>query len=266
MATIDLHIHSSCSDGSLTVEEIIKIVQDKGIKQFSITDHDTFMAYNQIHDSIEGLVCGIEISAYDYDIHKNVHILAYGMKTRYHIEEIIKPTLKQTSEISLWQIQQLQDVGYPITESEVLKQAKESSAIYKQHIMQVLIDKNIADSIYGEFYQVHFKNEGICVHEKVFPDIRDVIKAIHKDQGLAVLAHPEMSGIIGEIPKYISWGIDGLETYHSSQSNRAKKICNVISKEYNLIETGGSDCHGIYGNEPMIGDFEYEKEELICTK
>lgn len=265
MNKVDLHIHSHCSDGTLSVEEIIALAKDKNLTYFSICDHDTFKAYDEIDFCVNGLIMGIEISAYDYVNKKDVHILAYGMNSRKSIETICEKTLKQSYQISITQINRLQEAGYQIQEAAVKEIAIHSSSIYKQHIMQVMINNGYADSIYGDTYQKLFKNNGICCCDKIFPDIKDVIEAIHNDGGIAVLAHPHLSKVEAHINEYVSYGLDGIETYHSSQDEDAVRFAHHYARAFNLLETGGSDCHGLFGNEPAIGDVHLlMKDEEVC--
>lgn len=253
MNQIDLHIHSIYSDGSYSVDEIIKEAQKKQLKWYSICDHDTFAAYDQLKIWPKGLIMGIEISAHDDLCEKEVHILAYGMIGKIHIEQICNHTLKNMERIAKWQVKQLIENGYAITWEEVKQKAKPSASVYKQHIMQVLIDHGYAKEIYGKEYQQLFKNNGICMCKKELPKVEDVIKAIHLDKGVAILAHPRLSHAEALITHFIRLGIDGIETWHSSQSEDAIRYSHCFALANHLLEVGGSDCHGDYGNEPLIG-------------
>lgn len=254
MNQIDLHIHSTYSDGSYSVEDIIKEAQRKQLTWYSICDHDTFAAYDNLSTWPKGLLMGIEISAHD-DLHgKDVHILAYGMKERVHIEKLCGYTLKNMEKIAKWQVKQLIENGYDITWEEVKRKAEPSISVYKQHIMQVLIDHGYATEIYGEEYHQLFKNKGICMHKKEYPKVEDVIEAIHQDQGVAILAHPRLSRVEALISHFIRLGVDGIETWHSSQSEDAIRYSHCFALANQLLEVGGSDCHGKYGKEPEIGN------------
>lgn len=252
MSQIDLHIHSKCSDGSEDVNEII--AKGKKLTYFSITDHDTFEAYERLEVIPDNLVIGIEISAYDKQHQKDVHILGYGFTSTSHVKQVCNPTLEMLEKMAYQQVLKLRKAGYDITWKEVVEKARASTSVYKQHIIDVLKDKGYTDQIYGELYQTLFKNGGICQMEKTFPDMETVIEAIHKDHGYAMIAHPKMSGVDGYLNTYVEqYGIDGVESYHSSQGSEVAKQLHEFVKQHDLLECGGSDYHGTYGNEPDIG-------------
>ena len=166
MNRIDLHIHSVCSDSSLTVAQILSIAKESRMQMISITDHDTFAAYRHIpYDMLPcTLIKGIEISAFDDVAQRQVHILGYGFgEDTPHVDALCEATLCQRRAISLWQVQQLIDHGYQISLKEVECMAQQSTAIYKQHIMDVMIRHGYSDTIYSDVYRKLFKNNGICV-------------------------------------------------------------------------------------------------------
>lgn len=268
MMHIDLHIHSSLSDGSESVDTIVARAKENGLKVISITDHDTCAAYATIDNYTDDLIVikGIELSCQDNTHHKNIHILGYYLNTATpHIDALCEPMLAKRKEITLWQIAQLQKYGYEITVDEVLALAPSSTSLYKQHIMDILTSKGYSSSLYSSTYKQLFKNGGICACDMEYADMNDAIEAIHKDGGLAILAHPYLSGVEAYIGAYVNCGMDGIESYHSSHTIQQIEKLNEIAKEYQLIETGGSDYHGYYGNEPDIGDYNpfFQKENIV---
>lgn len=255
---VDLHIHSIYSDGSYTIADIIQQAKQKGLRVISICDHDTTNAYFNLPKKIDDctIIKGIEISAQHPDYGSSVHILGYQMKTHHHIDRLCKQNLQRRHDISLWQIQQLQAHGYPIELSHVRKKCTYSSTIYKQHIMDVMVEQQYCSSIYSSLYYQLFKNNGICMKHMEFVSAQDAINAIHADGGLAFLAHPFLSNADRDIAYYQTLGIDGIETWHSSHSSAQCGYLHDVAKRFNLFECGGSDAHGRYGNEPTMGESE----------
>lgn len=272
MNRIDLHIHSSCSDSSLDVAHIIALAREQHMQTISITDHDTFAAYNQLkHKELPCTVIkGIEISAYDQAAKRQVHILGYGFGEQTpHVDALCEAAIHQRTSVSLWQIQQLIAHGYAITVREVEEVAKASTAIYKQHIMDIMMRHGYSDAIYSDEYRQLFKNNGICVCPLTFVFVEDAIHAIHKDHGIAVLAHPYSSRVVSSIPEYVQIGLDGIETWHSSHGQKQVDDLHAIAKRYKLIETGGSDTHGRYGEEPSLGQsnpFMKDEDVSVCSR
>lgn len=172
MNRIDLHIHSVCSDSSLTVAQILSLAKESRMQMISITDHDTFAAYRHIpYDMLPcTLIKGIEISAFDEVAQRQVHILGYGFgEDTPHVDALCEAILRQRRAISLWQVQQLIDHGYQISLKEVECMAQQSTAIYKQHIMDVMIRHGYSDTIYSDVYRKLFKTtESVYVLPPLF--------------------------------------------------------------------------------------------------
>lgn len=269
MNKIDLHIHSVYSDGSNTVEEIVREAQRKQLSCFSICDHDTFKAYEELNVIPSSLLLGIEVSAYDYKNHKEVHILGYGFKSTKHVKKLCDDTLEMLTSIAFQQVQKIKEEGFDIAWEDVIAKAKCSTSVYKQHIMSVLVDKGYCTKISGELYRKLFKNGGICQLEKNYPDVRDVVEAIHKDYGYAIVAHPGIGQVYNHLSEYLKYGIDGIETYHSSHGEWMVKLLHEFATHYKLCETGGSDYHGDYGKQMEIGECNVEMVESnveLCIK
>ena len=135
--------------------------------------------------------------------------------------------------------------------------------------MDIMIRHGYSDTIYSDVYRKLFKNNGICVCPASFVSVEAAIRAIHKDQGIAVLAHPYISRVTGSIPEYVRIGLDGIETWHSSHGQKQVDDLHAIAKRYKLIETGGSDTHGRYGEEPVLGQvnpFMKNEDVSVCSR
>lgn len=210
------------------------------------------------------LIKGIEISAFDDAIQRQVHMLGYsfGEDTPY-VDALCEAALRQRRAVPLWQVQQLIDYGY------LECMAQQSTAIYKQHILDVMIPHGYSDAIYSDVYRKLFKNNGICVCPASFVSVEAAIRAIHKDQGIVGLAHPFISRVTGSIPEYVRIGLNGIETWHSSHGQKQVDDLHAIAKRYKLIETGGSDTHGRYGEEPPLGQvnpFMKDEDVSVCSR
>ncbi len=264
----DYHIHSNYSDSDQTLDQILNQACQQKLEAIALTDHDCVEGALQAAKLSQDLevVLGIEISAQD-EQGKPIHILGYDFDPEaVHLRKLCQKTLIQQQERSLWQIDQLQRAGYSITVDEVNQRLGHGGWIYKQHIMDVLTEKGIAESLNGDFYRKIFKNGGICERAIIFPSVSEAIKAIHADHGLAVLAHPGLSNCIEQIWKWKDLGLDGVETGHSSHSFSQVMRLHEVAMTLDLIETAGSDNHGRYGNEPPIGSVSWKGERLCRRK
>lgn len=268
-SNIDLHIHSVYSDGSYTIKEIIDKAIDKKLRTIAIMDHDTLEARKFIPTSTSvNVLVGMETSTYDSFTKQQVHILAYQLKDDKHLNALVQPTLMQRKSIAYQQVKALNDHGIDLPLEKVFEKAMYSTTIYKQHILACLMEMGICDCIYSPFYYDVFKGDGYCNFPIYLPETEQVIKAIHQDGGIAILAHPFLSKVGHALNYFVKIGIDGIEVSHSSVTPPQQQFLYDYCCHNHLLMSQGSDCHGIYGNEPDIGEGIIElslKEVLYGT-
>lgn len=259
MIKADMHIHSTVSDGSYTMEEIVSMAETKGLDVIAITDHDTLSHASKLPHSDKVKVCaGIEISAYDYEKNFRVHVLGYGIRNPEVVEKVVRPTLEARHNNSLRQIEILNQNGYEIDIEKVKK--ADGKYIYKQHIMDYLLEQGKVDELFGSFYYSVFKNEGICHFDIEYINPLLAVKAIKDAGGYAVLAHSGQQQNFELIPGLVDAGLDGLELNHHANSTMDKGIIKTYADKYHLLLTGGSDCHGRYeAGSPEVGDYMAEQ-------
>lgn len=257
---MDAHIHSNYSDGSDSVQEIMKKAKEKGLTHVSLVEHDTIESFPQAKRAAAAehltAVPGVELSAYDFTRNRKVHILGYGYKENpSFIQTLGKIVLGRRQRFSLRQIRQLQESGYAIQVKDVLKTAEKGGVIYKQHIMQQLTDAPYGSSAYKALYQELFKNKGICSGDILYPDAAESVRAIKKDGGYAVLAHPGLYDSYAILPELVQNGLDGIERNHPEHTLEERERIDGLAKRFGLFRTGGTDYHGCYGDPVGIGEW-----------
>ena len=266
----DLHIHSTVSDSSMTIGEVIQAAVQAELDAIAITDHDTLSHRNQIplqpvaYTDGRGeqrqlkVQAGIEISAYDYEKQFRVHVLGYRIAKPEIVEKLTLPTLEARHANSMKQIQILEAHGYHIDVSRVKK--ADGQYIYKQHIMDYLTETGQVPEMFGDFYYQTFKNGGICDFDICYADPKEAVRAIKDAGGLAVLAHSGQQQNFELIPGLWEAGLDGLELNHHANSQADHQIIRKYAEQYSLFLTGGSDSHGRYEpNSPAVGDYLAEE-------
>ena len=253
---IDLHIHSTYSDGTCSPADIIKKVTEKGLYGFSLTDHDTTEGIPKIIEcSIPQKIHflpGIEISC-DTPKHE-IHILGYGIN--YKSETLIQTLsdLRQKRmQRNLDMIALFQKDGYPIT-LEKLHNGNPNTVITRAHFSRVLIEEGICKNS-DQAFKKYLGNTCKYYLPKPFFHPKDALKLILDANGSPVLAHPfqyhfsnlEIENLIRELMTY---GLKGLEIYHST--HHLGQITKLLEwqKKYHLLGSGGSDFHG--NNKPDI--------------
>jgi phosphoribosyl 1,2-cyclic phosphate 1,2-diphosphodiesterase len=266
MLKADLHIHSTVSDGSLSILEIIEAAAAKGLDAIAITDHDTFSQTAQTpkHPKVK-IIPGLEISAVDRSNSLRVHILGYNLQKPEIVGQLTQPLLEARHQNTMKQIAILKEHGYSI-DTEKLSRA-DGKYFYKQHVLDYLVKTGQAEEMFGAFYKTVFKNNGICHFDITYIDAFDAVKAIKQAGGEAVLAHPGQQQNFYLIPALVDCGLDGLECNHHTHSERDRAAVKRYAEAFGLYLTGGSDYHGIY--EPQlvgIGDILSEESgvKALC--
>ena len=269
---IDLHIHSSFSDGE-DIEELIKKIKLADIETFAICDHDNIDAVNYLRNiDLRNIkyISGVEISSY-YD-NMGIHVLGY------YIDKNIKAIEKLLKKINGRRIKRMKEIlkkikirnGIKLTRCE-LEELLQGKNIGKKKLGKILVKNNLGKD-YLEVRENYLKNLNCKTSYRAH--IEKVCKAIKKAGGIPILAHPKeielrykvkLENIIKEM---INSGIMGIEVYHSIHSLEDVKRYLEIAKKYNLLISGGSDYHkekyqtlGLLMKEDY--EIEYEKFTII---
>jgi fructose-1,6-bisphosphatase/inositol monophosphatase family enzyme/predicted metal-dependent phosphoesterase TrpH len=263
----DFHIHTDISDGYNNIKEIMKMAKQNDLTHIAITNHDTIEGLEEAIKlgKKEGIkvIPGIEISAFNFEKDKKVHILGFNFDLEgKNIKKLCDPILQKRNANSILHIVNLIQNGYKISIKNIINRARDSGVIYKQHIMDELIEKGYTNEIYSELYKELFKKDGICSNDIIYVDAVDAVKAIKLDGGVAVLAHPGQLNSYDIIDRLVNVGLDGLELNHEDHSPKDIEIINEYSNKYNLFLTGGSDFHGKYGSEISLGCITSPKEVI----
>ena len=264
----DLHCHTTMSDGSLGIEDVILQAKRMNIDFLSITDHDTLSSFSRAKILGERygvkMIQGVEMSAWDKERNRKVHIICYAPKKPDRLEGLCLKSCEIGKSCSKEMIEKVMQL-YPITPESVLKHCTGSKSIYKSHIMRALIEYGYALEFYGELDKKLFSvDSGICLVEREYPDVRFVLELIHSARGVAVMAHPALYDsmeLLAELAEEKK--LDGVEVYHYSADDNQKKEMLDIAEKYDLIVTGGSDFHGLYNAVPThLGSNTTSKENL----
>ena len=258
----DLHVHSTFSDGSSSIAQLIGMAKENGLDCIAITDHDTLSHIRNIPAAGEiKVIGGVEMSAIHRNTGVKAHILGYNIQKPGILSSFVQPTLEARSRNSEKQIDILTGLGFKIDISNIPR--TEEKYIYKQHIMDWLFSTGQTSDMFGVFYQKTFKNGGACAFDIEYPDVFEAVRAVKEAGGLAVLAHPGQQNNFSLIPGLSQAGLDGLELNHYSNNESDRKLIAAYAERYGLFLTGGSDYHGKYGAHHFnIGDFLSEESGI----
>lgn len=272
---IDLHCHTKISDGSVGIEELVILAKNKGLKTIAITDHDTFAGATRavIAGKRHGVevIHGTEISAFDNERNRLVHILCYMCEHPDRLQGMFLKTTenrKRAINIALQKVMRM----YPITPEMVAARSQGSVTVFKQHIMQTLIDAGYTDRIYGDLYNKLFNVRfGLAKTSISYPDVFEVLELIQQSGGISVLAHPTVYDSMPLIPSLVEHGLNGIECWYPRATQEDTDELLSIVKEHGLIATGGTDFHGGCANSIhplgtcLTPDEELEKMKRLKT-
>lgn len=266
--SIDLHCHTRYSDGSTPLEELMQLAALRGVTTFALTDHDTMAGCECALELGRGagvtVIPGVEISAADPKRHGKAHILCYKPKK----PEVLLPLLQKTTDSR--HAAMLRSVDkvcrlYAIPREMILRRAEGSTNIYKQHVLQALMDAGYASEMFGEVFKKLYDSKTGIAYEKVdYPDIDTVMDAVDAAEGIAVLAHPSeyhSMDLLRELCR--NHRIRGIEVYHPRNTEEDKAEMLRLAEKYDLAVTGGTDYHGFYTTKKNpVGTFTTAESEF----
>ncbi|HEX2909694.1 MAG TPA: PHP domain-containing protein [Chloroflexia bacterium] len=265
-STVDLHMHSTASDGTLPVDDLIKLCSSVGLKTVALTDHDTTAALDRAQEIGKALgleiIPGIELSA-EY-AGKEVHVLGYFIE--YH-DATFQSQLERFRYNRYGRAQailaKLADLGMPLDWERVLQIAGDA-APQRPHIAEALKERGYVETV-REAFDRYISNDGPAyVHsEKVTPE--QAVELIRSVGGLAVLAHPTYVKNVEEVLEITAKaGLSGVETYYGLYSDETVANIEKYSRQYDLVPTGGSDFHGrLDGGQLTSPGARYVPPEVI---
>lgn len=252
-AFVDLHTHSTASDGTLAPEGVIEAAKRCGLTALALTDHDTIDGVHVARSEGDRLgvrvIAGVELSAFQ-DEHE-VHLLALHLT---HLEALEKRLSElRASRYTRAQkiVEKLNSLGIPLTLDEVLQQAN-GGAVGRPHVARALIARGVVHDFRDAFVK-YLGNAGSAFVAKEHFSIEDAIAIAHEAGALAIWAHPGDGGRRERLEPLIAAGLDGLEIKHPSHSSEDIKRLQALADFFNLVPSGGSDWHGAPDGSRRLG-------------
>ncbi len=260
MDYVDLHVHSTASDGSLSPRELVAEAKAQGLRAIALTDHDTTEGLDEALAAGAALgleiIPGIEISA-DHQP-GSMHILGLFIDHDYPpLAEQLQVLKQARADRNPQIIAKLQKLGLAITMDEVRAVAG-GGQVGRPHIAQVLLQKGYIAS-FQEAFEKYIGNHGPAYVNKFRFSPREAIAMIAAAGGIASLAHPftleySSTGHLKMILQQLrDWGLTALEVYYPEHSPDRQAIYKNLAQELGLLLTGGSDYHGVIKPEVKLG-------------
>ena len=253
---IDMHTHTNYSDGDLSPQELIKLAIDKGIGTLAITDHNTIEGIKKVNKNNDTIVAsgikiinGIELSA-KTDIGR-MHILGYGIDLNNEALNKKLLEIKDNSINSFLSIMEQikRDYGIRFSYEDIKTLVNANHNLGRPDLAKLCIKYGYASTVQEAFdkYLIEAHNKTRQTSKKL--PYQECLELITKSGGIPILAHPKTLELSEKellilLKEMISYGLKGIEVYHSSHSQEEMSYYLEIANKYDLLISGGSDFHG----------------------
>jgi predicted metal-dependent phosphoesterase TrpH len=250
---VDLHTHSTASDGSRLPREVVRAAHDLGLAAIALTDHDTVDGLDDARDEGDSLgvrvIAGVELSAVEGNA--ETHLLGLHLADVNRLAAGLRDlrTMRLTRAERI--VNRLNELGVKVTIEEVLEQAA-GGAVGRPHIARALLNNGWASDIRDAFDR-YLGNGRPAFVAKDRLSMSDAIAMIHDAGGLAVLAHPGAAGTRARIESLVALGLDGVEVKHPGHSAEDSVRMLALVEHFRLVPSGGSDWHGLPDGGRALG-------------
>jgi predicted metal-dependent phosphoesterase TrpH len=264
---IDLHIHSNCSDSTLTPREIVRLAKENGLRAIAVTDHDSVAGVGEAMSTGQELgvevISGVELSVSDGT--SDIHILGYfvDQAAEFFVNELERfktARLERVKKI----LAKLKDLEVDIDLESVLKIA-DNGALGRPHVAEALLDSGYVDT-FEEAFRRYIGHRSPAYVPKLLLSPRDAFRLVEKAGGISALAHPGTVQRDDLIPEFVELGMKAIEVWHPKHDRGAVKYYMELAKRYGLAVTGGSDSHGLRTASASIGSERVPYSVLVSLK
>jgi predicted metal-dependent phosphoesterase TrpH len=266
---IDLHVHTTVSDGTLSPSEVVKEAAARGVSILGIADHDITDGLPEAQQAAEGtgitLVPGVELSVGAGK--REIHVLGYFVDHRQReLQEKLAWVRAARDRRNARIVERLAELGASVDARRVQEIAG-SGSVGRPHIAAALVEVGHVSSQLEAFHRYLARGKAAYVsRERMEP--KEACEVVRGSGGLPVLAHPAKSGSLSQMEELVGAGMEGIEVYHCDHKPDDVKALLSFARERSLLVTGGSDSHGPHSDRPVpIGGVEVPEwvgEELLA--
>ncbi len=270
---IDLHLHSTASDGILQPAKVVEAARAAGLSVIALTDHDTVGGVEEAVRAGEELgvrvIRGVELSAHEVASDREVHVLGLHVTRLCALEDELLALRAKRGERARLIVERLNQLGLAVSLDSVLEQAN-GGAVGRPHIARAMIEAGAVADQREAFDRFLGQGRPGFVPKSPFL-VQDAIRIIHEAGGIAIWAHPSHAGNRERVERLIACGMDGLEVRHPSQSADVAARLEALCDFFGLVPSGGSDWHGPVGERTLGGqhvprEWLERQERLVASR
>jgi predicted metal-dependent phosphoesterase TrpH len=259
---VDLHMHSTASDGAVAPAEVVAAAQRAGLSAIALTDHDTVdgVAAAQAAGASLGVrvIAGVELSAVDDG--DEIHVLGLHLSHPEHMASALEELKESRRDRAGLIVERLNSFGIPVT-LEAVYAAAGGGAVGRPHIAKALVAGGWARDFRDAFDRWLGNGKPACI-EKRTVTFEEAARLIHEAGGLAVYAHPGGAASRAELEELASLGLDAVEVRHPSHTMDEIARLSALTNELGLVPSGGSDWHGAQDGYRALGSMKVSAEWL----
>lgn len=259
---VDLHMHSTASDGALPPDAVVAAAAAAHLTAIVLTDHDTVAGIAPAREAGVRLgvrvVAGVELSAIDAG--NEAHLLGLHLSRLDAIERHLAVFRESRRARAGRMVERLRTLGIPVTLDAVLAEAGDA-AIGRPHVARALVAGGWAKDLRDAFDRLLGNGRPAFV-PKYRLTLGEAIALVHDAGGLAVLAHPGAGGTRARLEALRAQGLDGVEVLHPGHSTEDIARLRTLVEHLDLLPSGGSDWHGAKTGPRVIGCMRVPEEWL----
>jgi len=251
---IDLHLHSTASDGSYPPETVVALAEENGVGTMALTDHDSLDGLPPAEERAKSagirLLPGVELSVSEEGF--DVHLLAYGFdpEDKALVAAIAKYRRSRRDRAGKI-LSRLKGLGIRI-QLEQVESIAQGGALGRPHVAEALMQNGHVDTFH-EAFQRFLGHHAPAYVPKDTVTLEEAVRVVREAGGVTVLAHPGTLNRDHWIPKWAARGLDGIEVWHSKHSAGDVARYQALARVHGLLMTGGSDYHGERTPDVTIG-------------
>ena len=260
----DLHVHSTASDGTLTPSQLVDLAVERGLRVLAIADHDSVEGLAEAQAAARGtnltLIPAVELSSVTAD-GRDVHILGYYVDPSdpvllAHLADLRAARLARADSM----VAALAEAGFGLSLDDVLA-LSDGGAVGRSHVARALVAAGHAQSVSDAFQRLIGRDGPFYVSK----DVRtpsEAIAVIRGSGGIAVVAHPGVSGLEDVVDGFIDDGLGGIEAYHADHTPEMRAYFADLAARRGVLVTGGSDFHGLSAPNPPLGSVDIPESAI----